>query len=113
MESNTLGLAIVVVNVLILLILFKTLYHSCRKCYSKVVEDGDYNFYMLIFLVSGWLFIANLMAFYTSFVIYVYDGVKLPNEITLARYVDRVSMFFAYVGFDLLSKKYIPNWFKR
>lgn len=113
METNALGIAIITVNFIILAIIIKTMTYSCRKCYLKEGSDFDYNFYMIIFLSSTLLFIANCMALYTSIQTYGHHRVVITDDITLARYVDRVSMMFAYLGLDLLSVKYVRLWFKK
>lgn len=112
MATETLGISINIVNVIAVVVTLRTLVYSALKCYKNDTESLDYSFYMFCFIGSICLTLANAMALYRSYMVYICKSVDTTEVIALATYVDRICMTFAFIIWDLHSRKFTIKWFE-
>lgn len=105
--------AIEAVNVLILIILGINLAYAIKRAHAALTKDLkiEYNFYITIFALCGFFMISNTFAFLRAHIAYFIMKMKVPDELYIATWSDRVGMLFAYSILYFLSRGYLINWF--
>jgi hypothetical protein len=91
---------ITAMNVFILCVLLKSfLIHLKRR-------GDDKNFHSLMLTMCVLLLLANTFACVTAIYSYFVFKIESPEVLNFGRFADRYAMFFAYIVFGKITKRY-------